>query len=178
MWNLGPPTRDPAKHSEVWMKIPKLCKFLLTLMFLSSALSHLFTISCYARVAVKKKEEWVFLFLFPENKEDKRTRAGLTTMSITEFAFLPSNSAGAIHFTPIFNWLYTKYILYWCLPLQHLVVTYQKESCRALNCQTQSLSYWHQFMAVFETMQEEEIKILPPLFLITVAPDYETPHLI
>ena len=32
---------------------------------------------------------------------------------------------------------------------------------------TQLLGYWHQFMTVFETMQEEEIKILSPLFPIT-----------
>ena len=43
---------------------------------------------------------------------------------------------------------------------------YQKEGHRATKCQTQLLGYWRQAMTVFETMQEEEIKILSPLFLI------------
>lgn len=55
----------------------------------------------------------------------------------------------------------------WCLLLQHpsLVIAHQKR--RPPNCQTQLLGYWCQFMTVFETMQQEEIKILSPLFLIT-----------
>ena len=35
------------------------------------------------------------------------------------------------------------------------------------NCQTQLLGYWRQPTTVLETMQEKEIKILTPLFLIT-----------
>jgi len=35
------------------------------------------------------------------------------------------------------------------------------------NCQTQLLGYWRQFMTVFETMQEEGIKILSASVLIT-----------
>ena len=37
----------------------------------------------------------------------------------------------------------------------------------ARTCQTQSLGHWHHFMTVFETTQEKEIKILPPLFPTT-----------
>ena len=50
----------------------------------------------------------------------------------------------------------------WCLPLPHtlpLVVTYRKEGQRA------SARFNYEAM-VFETMQEEEIKALTPLFLI------------
>ena len=57
----------------------------------------------------------------------------------------------------------------WCLPLQH------PSPCNSIsergweppNCQVQLLGYWLQFLTVFETTQEEEIRILSPLFLIT-----------
>ena len=87
-------------------------------------------------------------------------------MSVTKFAFLPLNSAGAT-LAPIFLWLCAKYIPSWCLHLQHPSPCSCTSERRPPNCQTQLLGYWCQFMTVFETMQEEEIKILSPLFLIT-----------
>ena len=87
-------------------------------------------------------------------------------MSVTKFAFLPPNSAGATLCTN-FLWLCAKYIPSWCLLLQHPSPCSCTSERRPPNCQTQLLGYWCQFMTVFETMQEEEIKILSPLFLIT-----------
>ena len=43
----------------------------------------------------------------------------------------------------------------------------RKKATEPPNCQTQLLGYWCQPMTAFETMQEEEGKILTPLFLIT-----------
>lgn len=50
-----------------------------------------------------------------------------------------------------------------------LVVPYQKEGLRATNCQTEFLGYWLQFMTVFETTREEEIKILSSFSSSTTA---------
>lgn len=62
----------------------------------------------------------------------------------------------------------------WCLPLQHPspVVPYQKEGWEPPNCQVQLLGYWLQFLTVFETTQEEEIRDPITLFLITQPPDF------
>ena len=45
--------------------------------------------------------------------------------------------------------------------------TYQKEGAGPQDCQTELLGYWHQPVTGFETMQEEEYKILTPSLLIT-----------
>ena len=93
-------------------------------------------------------------------------------MSVTKFAFLPPNSTEAT--IPIFFPLTLCLIHpisgvypYNTLPFTYQKLTDQKEGCRAPNCQTQSLAYWHQSMTVSETMQEEAIMTLSPLFLIT-----------
>ena len=89
-------------------------------------------------------------------------------MSITKLAFLPPNSARAtIHIFPFDSVLNTPPI--WCLPLQHpSPCSYISEkSQRATELQDSITGLLTWFMSVFDTMQEEEIKIISPLFLIT-----------
>ena len=72
--------------------------------------------------------------------------------------------------TPIFFWLYSKYILDLEFTLTTrfpLLLHIRKKAAGPPNCQTQLLGYWYQPMTVFETVQKEEIKTLTPLFLIT-----------
>ena len=89
-------------------------------------------------------------------------------MSVTKFASLPPNFAGAminifslgpmLNITPI-----------WCLPLQHLllVLTNQKEGRRATpSASVKLLGYRLKPMTIFEKMHEKEIKILSALLLI------------
>ena len=95
-------------------------------------------------------------------------------MSVTKFAFLPPKSAGAVApaFSPfhfhIFSFdsmLNTSPI--WCLPLQDASpYSYTSERMQQSH-QTARLNYWvTDASLVFETMQEEETKILSPLLLI------------
>ena len=90
-------------------------------------------------------------------------------MSVTKLAFLPPNSAGAtVHIFSL--WLYAKYIPCLVLTLATPFPTQlyiRKKADEPLNYQTQLLGCWCQCVAVFETTQEEEIKILSPLLLIT-----------
>ena len=75
-----------------------------------------------------------------------------------------------LYFTPIFFWLYTKYILDLEFTLTTrfpLLLHIRKKAAGPPNCQTQLLGYWCQPRTVFETVQKEEIKTLTPLFLIT-----------
>ena len=90
-------------------------------------------------------------------------------MSVTKFAFLPPNSAGAMSNNfPLDSLLNTSPI--WCLPLQHSSpckdISERRQQSHP-NCQSQLLGYWLQFMTVFGKMHEEEIEILSTLFFIT-----------
>ena len=89
-------------------------------------------------------------------------------MSVIKLAFLPLNSARAtIHIFPFDSMLNTPPI--WCLALQHpspcSYISEKSQRATKLQGSITGLLTW--FMTVFETMQEEEIKILSPLFLIT-----------
>ena len=96
-------------------------------------------------------------------------------MSITKFAFLPPNSAGAtIHifsFASMLNaFSYLVSTLTTPFPLQLHI---RKQAAGPPNRQTQLLAYRRQLTSVFEIVQEEEIKILSPLLhhqLLTVSP--------
>ena len=127
----------------------------------------------------KKKRGMSFSFTFPENKEYRENSEQTWTflvfyvncswllMSVTKFAFLPPNSAGATtHIFSFDSMLNTSCL--WCLSLLPFpfVVTYQKVGLRAIE---QPHSITGLLMPVFETRQEEEIKILAPLFLITYS---------
>ena len=89
-------------------------------------------------------------------------------MSVTKLTFLPLNSARAtIHIFPFDLMLNTPPI--WCLPLQHpspcSYTSEKSQGATKLQDSITGLLTW--FMTVFETMQEQEIKVLSPLFLIT-----------
>ena len=89
-------------------------------------------------------------------------------MSIIKLAFLSPNSARAtIHIFSFDSMLNTP--PNWCLCLQHpSPCSYISEkSQRATELQDSIIGLLTWFMTVFETMQEEESKIISPLFLIT-----------
>ena len=90
-------------------------------------------------------------------------------MSRTKFAFLPPNSAGAtIHIFSFSSMLNTfSYLVFTLTTPFPLQLHIRKQAAGPPNCQTQLLGYWCQFMTGFETIQEEETKILSPLFFIT-----------
>ena len=90
-------------------------------------------------------------------------------MSVTKFAFLPPNSAGAT-INIFFLGLYAKYLPYLVFTLTTpfpLYLHIRKKAVSHPNCQSQLLGYWLQSITVFEKINEEEIQILPTLFLIT-----------
>ena len=89
-------------------------------------------------------------------------------MSVTKFAFLPPNSAGAT-INIFFLGLYAKYLPYLVFtlptPSPGTYISERRLQSHA-NCLSQFLGYWLKSMTIFENMQEEEIEILSPLFLI------------
>ena len=86
-------------------------------------------------------------------------------MSVTKFAFLPPNSAGAtLHLTLCQIHPLSDIYLYNSLPL---VVPCQKEGLRATRLPDAVTGYGCPFMTVFEMMQEEEITIRHLCFLVT-----------
>ena len=128
----------------------------------------------------KKRNEYFILSLFWEQRRSRKQWAGLNIPSFFTltahnseclwlFAFLPPNSAGAMsNIFSLDSMLNTSPI--WWLPLQHpSPCTYisERRPQSHPNCQSQLLGYWLQSITVFEKMHEEEIQILPTLFLIT-----------
>ena len=108
-------------------------------------------------VAVKrKKEQWVFLFPFPEDKEYKENSEQAWTVLVFFFPLTDPNSEclwlslhfcpltlQELHFTPIFLWLCAKYIPYLVFtPTTPFPLELHVSQRRPQSHPTARLNYW------------------------------------